>query len=105
VKVLGLKAPSESLSSDQRKTSVVKLNTFHTQNTKSKKFWGKISAPGKSNEIIASGGELNVVDFIGNHEHSGFPPSLFQEDGSMRTGTKASLEKDSERGDQSEQHP
>ncbi len=59
-------------------------------------------ASGKSNEvtallrmtqIIASGGELNIVDFIGNHECSDFPPSLFQEDGSMRTGTKASLVK------------
>ncbi len=41
VKVLGLKALSESLSSEQKKTSIVKLNTFHTQNTKSKKFGGK----------------------------------------------------------------
>lgn len=48
------------------------------------------TAPGKGNEvtallhmtqIIASGGELDLVDFIGNHEHSDFPISLFQEDG------------------------
>ncbi|KAM3603902.1 uncharacterized protein V6R79_003817 [Siganus canaliculatus] len=101
VKLIGLKALSQSLSSDQKKTSIVKLNTFHTQNTKSKVVsGGKTSAPGKSNEvtallrmtqIIARGGELNIVDFIGNHECSEFPPSLFQEDGSMRTGTKASL--------------
>ena len=69
---------------------------------KPKKSGGKTSAPGKSNEvtallrmtqIIVSGGELNIVDFIGNHECSDFPPSLFQEDGSMRIGTKASLVK------------
>ncbi|KAK1901877.1 O-methyltransferase cnsE [Dissostichus eleginoides] len=102
----GLKALSESLSeslsSDQKKTSVVKLNTFHTQNRMKPKKSGKTFAPGKSNEvtallrmtqIIASGGELNIVDFIGNHECSDLPPSLFQEDGSTRTGTKASLVK------------
>lgn len=99
-RTIGLKALSESLSSDQKKTSIVKLNTFHRQNTKSKKSGGKTYASGKSNkvtallrmtQIIASGGELNIVCFIGNHECSEFPPSLFQEDGSMRTGTKASL--------------
>ena len=97
-----LKALCESLSNDQKKTSIMKLNTFHTQNTKSKKCKGKTSAPGKSNEItalmrmtqiIASGAELNIVDFIGNHECSDFPPSLFQEDGRIRTGTKANLVK------------
>ncbi|KAK1903960.1 Calmodulin-regulated spectrin-associated protein 3 [Dissostichus eleginoides] len=103
VKAVGLNALSESLSSDQKKTSVVKLNTFHKQNRmKPKKSGGKTSATGKSNEvttllrmtqIIASGGELNIVDFIGNHECSDLPPSPFQEDGSMRTGTKASLVK------------
>ena len=80
----------------------MKLNTFYTQNTKSKKYKGKISATGKSNEItallritqiIASGGELNLVGFIGNHKCSVVPLSLFQEDGRMRTGTKASLVK------------
>ena len=102
VKVIGLKALSDSLSSEQKKTHIVKLNTFHTQNMKQKKSRGKSSAPGKSNEvtallrmtqIIASGGELDIVDFIGNHECSDLPPSHFQEDGGMRTGTKASLVK------------
>ena len=102
VKELGRKALCESLSSDQKKTCIVKLNTFHTQNTKSKKSKGKTSAPGKSNEItallrmtqiIASGGELDLPNFIGNHECSDFPSSLFQEDSRMRTGTKASLVK------------
>ncbi|KAJ3589116.1 hypothetical protein NHX12_009964 [Muraenolepis orangiensis] len=82
-----------SLSSDQKKRSIVKLNT---------KSGGKTSAPDQSNEgtgllrmtqIIASVGELNIVDFIGNHECSNFPPSLFQEDGRIRTGTKARLVK------------
>ncbi|KAJ3604062.1 hypothetical protein NHX12_028803 [Muraenolepis orangiensis] len=44
-------------------------------------------------QIIASCGELTIVDFIGNQECSDFPPSLFQEDGSMRTGTKTNLMK------------
>ncbi|KAJ4939712.1 hypothetical protein JOQ06_029150 [Pogonophryne albipinna] len=102
VKADCLKALSESLSSDQKKTSVVKLNTFHTQNRMKPKKSGKTSSPCKSNEIaallrmtqiIASGGELNIVDFIGNHECSDLPPSLFQEDGRMSTGTEASLVK------------
>lgn len=37
---LGLMALSESLSSDQKKTSIVKLNTFQTQNKKPKKSRG-----------------------------------------------------------------
>ncbi|KAK5916162.1 hypothetical protein CesoFtcFv8_001686 [Champsocephalus esox] len=39
VKADGLKALSESLSSDQKKTSVVKLNTFHTQQDETKEVW------------------------------------------------------------------
>ena len=79
VKQLGLKALCESMSSDQKKTSRVKVNNFHTQYTKSKKANGKTLAPGKSNEvtgnmsmtqIIANDGELDLVDFIGNHECS-----------------------------------
>lgn len=82
VKVLGLKALSESLSSDQKKTSIVKLNTFHTQNTKPNKSGGKllhlarVTALLRMTQIITSGGELNIVDFIGNHECSDFPPAL-----------------------------
>ena len=39
VKADGLKALSESLSSDQKKTSVVKLNTFHTKQHETKEVW------------------------------------------------------------------
>ena len=101
VKKIRMEALSQSLTSTQMKTSIVKLNTFHTQN-KMKKSAPKKAASGKSNEItallrmtqiIASGGELDVVDFIGNHECSEYPPSLFQDDGRMRTGTKSSLVK------------
>ena len=102
VKEIGLNALSQSLTSHHKKTTIVKLNTFHTQKMKPKKSGGKTSGPGKSNEvtallrmtqIIASGGELDIADFIGNHECSDLPPSLFQEDGNMRTGTKSSLVK------------
>ena len=34
---------------------------------------------------------MDLKDFIGKHECSDFPPSLFEEDGKMRSGTKASL--------------
>ena len=53
VKVIRLKALSDSLSSEQKKTHIEKLNTFHTQNMKQKKSRGKSSAPGKSNEVTA----------------------------------------------------
>lgn len=102
VKEVGLRALSDSIVGDQRKTAVVRLKTFHTQNLKPKKSKGK-SAPGKSDEvapllritqIIASGGEVDIVNFIGNHECSKVPPSLFNEDGTMRaSGTKATLVK------------
>ena len=42
----------------------------------------------------ASGGDVDVVNFIGKHECSKVPPSLFNEDGTMRAaGTKSSLVK------------
>ncbi|XP_030833483.1 uncharacterized protein LOC105441519 [Strongylocentrotus purpuratus] len=102
VKQIGLDALSKSLSSLQKKTSIVKLNTFHTQNKKQKKSAPQTAKSGKSNEvtallrmtqIVASGGELDIVDFIGNHECNEYPPSLFQDDGRMRKGTKSSLVK------------
>jgi len=77
VKQLGIKALSASLSGDQTKTSIVKLKTFHTQNAKTKNTRQQPTAPGKSDEVvallrmtqtIASGGEIDIVDFIGNHE-------------------------------------
>ena len=44
--------------------------------------------------IVVSGGEVDVVNLIGNYECSETPPSLFNEDGTMRAaGTKASLVK------------
>ena len=100
VKKLGLEALSDSLSSDQKKKSKVKLNTFHTQSEILKKPKEKVKASGISNEISAllritqihaSGGQMDLKDFIGKHECSDFPPSLFEEDGKMRSGTKASL--------------
>ena len=40
---------------------------------------------------VASGGDVDVVNFIGKHECSKVPPSLFNEDGTMRAaGTKSS---------------
>ena len=67
-----------------------------------KKSAGRTSVTGKSDEvtallrmtqIIASGGELDIADFIGKDECCALPPSLFQEDGDMRTGKKSSLVK------------
>jgi len=58
-------------------------------------------ATGKSDEVAAllhitqisaSGGDVDVVNFIGKHECSKVPPSLFNDDGTMRAaGTKSSL--------------
>ena len=103
VKQLGIKALSASLSGDQTKTSIVKLKTFHTQNAKTKNTKQQPTAPGKSDEVvallrmtqtIASGGEIDIVDFIGNHECSKIPQSLFNGDGTMRSaGAKANLVK------------
>ena len=45
-------------------------------------------------QMVASGGEVGIVNLIGNHECSKTPPSLFNEDGTMRAaGTNASLVK------------
>ena len=94
VKQLGIKASSASLSGDQTKTSIVKLKTFHTQNAKTKNTKEQPTAPGKSDEvvallrmthIIASGGEVDIVDFIGNHECSKIPLSLFN--GASKNGS------------------
>ena len=41
-------------------------------------------------QMVASGGEVGIVNLIGNHECSNTPPSLFNEDESMRAaGTNA----------------
>lgn len=44
-------------------------------------------------QVVASGGEVDITNFIGNHECSQTPPSLFTEDGEMRSVSKASLVK------------
>jgi len=102
VKELGLKALSCSISGDQKKTSIVKLKTFHTQNAKPKKSTGQ-GATGKSGEVVAllritqinaSGGDVNVINFIGKQECSKVPPFLFNEDKTIRAAcTKSSLVK------------
>jgi len=102
VKELGLNALSCSIYGDQKKTKVVKLKTFHTQNVKPKRSTVH-GVTGKSDEVTAllritqinaSGGDVNVVNFIGKHQCSKVPPALFNEDGTIRAaGTKASLVK------------
>ena len=52
MKKLGLKALSCSISGDQKKTSIVKLKTFHILNAKPKKSTGQ-GATGKSDEVAA----------------------------------------------------
>ena len=42
-------------------------------------------------QMVAIGGEVGIVNLIGNHECSNTPPSLFNEDETMRAaGTNAS---------------
>ena len=42
-------------------------------------------------QMAASGGEVGIVNLIGNHECSNTPPSLFNDDETMRAaGTNAS---------------
>ena len=42
-------------------------------------------------QMVASGGEVGIVNLIGNHECSNTPPSLFNDDETMRAaGTNAS---------------
>ena len=52
----------------------------------------EVSALLRMTQIITSGGKVDVTQFIGNHECSSSPPSLFDDDGRMRsTGSKATL--------------
>ena len=68
----------------QSKTTTVRLSTFETQ-SKVKPSSQRPSTQGKSDGI-------NVVQYVGNHECSTTPPSLFEESGAMRpSGSKASL--------------
>ena len=99
VENIGMKALSVSLNSDKKTTTTVKLKTFHSQSlakpngkrgmaTKS----DEVSALLRMTQIIASGGKEDVTQFIGNHKCSSSPPSLFDDDGRMRsTGSKATL--------------
>jgi len=96
VKQIGL---SEALTSRQTNASAVKLQTFQGDRKKVKKGKKKVSL-GKSEEvaallrmtqITAIGGTPDILDYIGRHECSKKPPSLFEDDGHMRTGTKSTL--------------
>ena len=100
VKEIGTEALSKSIQVIQKTTKTVKLQTFATQNKKAAKSGTKASGNMKSNECLAllrmiqiavSGVQVDIVNYIGNHECSNFPPSMFTEDGHMRTGNKANL--------------
>ena len=102
LKIIGEEALVKSIETQQKKTCTVRLKTFHTQNH-GKASTSKSVTPGKSDEvtallrmtqIMASGGRVDVVKYIGHHECSKVPPSLFDEHGFMRsTGAKSSLVK------------
>ena len=92
---------NSALESKKSATVKVNLQTFHTQIQKPKKTKTKPSV-GKSEEgaallcitqVIASGGDIDIINFIGEHLCSKTPQALFTEDGEMRSGTKASLVK------------
>ena len=102
-KELGLQELSDSISGDQQKTTAVRLKTFYTQNASRKKYKHQPAGPRKNDEvaallrmtqIVASGGEVDIVNFIGNNEYIKTPPSPFNEDGTTSAaGTKANLVK------------
>ena len=80
----------------------VKFETFHTSSLKSKKSWKSSKKTNDSKallratQMLAAGQDVDVVEdvveFIGNHECSKYPPALFNEDGKMHGhGTKATL--------------
>ena len=51
----------------------------------------EVAALLRMTQMVNSGGEVDIVNFIGNNECSKNPPSLYNEDGTMRAaGTKAS---------------
>ncbi len=102
VKETGQAALDNTIKGNQDNISKVKLNTFHTQNNKAKN--SKKQAQGMSKEvtallritqITASGGDVDITDFIGQHECADFSPSLFDDYNSkMRsTESKSSLVK------------
>ena len=92
-KELALQELSDSISGDQQKTTAVRLKTYYTQNASRKKYKHQPVGPRKSDEvaallrmthIVATGGEVDIVNFIGNHECIKTPPSLFNEDATTR---------------------
>ena len=97
--MFGMKAISVPLNSDKNITTTVKLRTFNSQSlakqngtrgmsTKSDEVLAQL----RMTQIIASGGKVDVTQFISNYECSSSPPSLFDDDGRMRsTGSKATL--------------
>ena len=80
---------TKSIDSPQQKTRTVRLNTFQTQNkikragqmsTGSRKI-DEVTALLQMTQIVASGGEVEVVKYIGSHECSNIPQSLFDDNG------------------------
>ena len=54
----------------------------------------EVAALLRMTQMVASGGEVGIVNLIGNHECSNTPPSLCNEDGTMKAaGTNVCLVK------------
>ena len=78
---------------------MVKLHTFKkTQNFQSKTSTkpseknADLTALLRITQIVACGGDIDIIKVIGEHECSKFPQSLFTSDGQMRNpGTKAAI--------------
>lgn len=68
---------------NETKTKKVQLETFHSQNAGSKKNTKKTSVKKdectallRVTQMLAAGQNVDVVDLIGNHECSKFPPAV-----------------------------
>ena len=93
MKEIGQAALERSCQGSQDKKVTVKLNTFHTQNKKGKDKSDKqaqaknkeVTALLRITQIAASGGNVDIIDFIGKHECANVPPSIFDDKGDMRS--------------------
>lgn len=87
------------MASSQKNATTVHLNTFQTQGN-AKVSTNKPIIPGRTDEVttllrltqdLASGGTIDVIQYIGNHEFSRTPPALFEESKAMRSTSGATL--------------
>lgn len=97
VKEIGEAAMQKCLESGGEKLQAVRLKTFSFQGKKDSTIkrqqpkTPEVNVLHRLSQVIASGGTVDIHDMVGMHECTDAPPSLFDQQGTLRRGVKSTL--------------